>query len=445
MIPRIKGSAAVAAAMIVLVLAGCLSHDEDPLKEGRVQVEYWEEWTDFEFRAIEDIVNRFNRSQDEIYVNILNVSQLDRKLLIATAGNNPPDVANIQSQFVPQLADKDALEPLDPLLPVLDVKREQYIDIYWDVGCHKGNLYGLPSTPWCLALHWNKAAFREAGLDPDTPPGTLEELDIMAEKLTRWREDGSFETLGFVQTQPGWFHYAWPFWFGGRWCDQNGNITANCVENVAAFEWIRQYSDKYGGGAVLNFSSGFGNSQSSEDGFFSNKIAMVQQGTWLANFIDMFRPDMDWGAAPLPSPGGKLKDVTLVETNLFAIPRGARHKEAAAKFIGFTQLPENHEYLSVKHTKFMPLRIANELDYSDHPNKEIELFIRLSQSPNAHSIPRTPLWSEYESEIIYAFEQVWLGQATPQAALDSVQRRMEEKWRKYCEIQEAIEKVRKGS
>ncbi len=436
-----KGVSRAAIPLLALLLLTACAQKEDPLQKGRLTIHYWETWSGFELQAMRDIVDKFNRSQDEIYVYLLSVGEIERKLLIATAGGDPPDIAGLLSDKLPQFADKDALEPLEPHLSGMKIDREDYIDIFWELCSFNDTLYGLPTTPATMALHWNKDEFRRVGLDPDAPPKTLEELDKMVEKLATRRPNGKIDKIGFVPSIPGWWHYGWVWWFGGDWLDEEGNITANRPENVRAYEWVRSYSEKYGISALENMRYGFGNFASSDDGFFSGKISMVLQGVWLSNFIGQFAPDMDWGAEALPSSGGKLKDVTIAETNLLVIPATARHKKEAAEFLAFVQRPENLQYLALKHTKFVPLKIANDMDYSNHPNKAIEVFIRLSQSPNVHVAPRTPIWAELNKEIISAFEEISLLKKTPREALDQLQNRMDARWAEYKRTRELVKKA----
>ena len=45
---------------------------------------------------------------------------------------------------------------------------------------------------------WNKAAFREAGLDPEKPPRTIAELDAYCEKLTKVDKRGRLTQVGII-------------------------------------------------------------------------------------------------------------------------------------------------------------------------------------------------------------------------------------------------------
>ena len=425
----------------LFLLTSCSERESDPLEQGRVQIDYWEFWTGFEYNAMKDIVNKFNNSQDRIFVNIIGVSDVQRKLLIATAGNDPPDVCHLQDWMAVQLVERRVLEELKPLMSIININSEDYIEIYWQLCRYKGRLYGLPTSPTTLALHWNKTIFEKAGLDPEKPPQSIEELDELAEKMTTKRDRQNFETLGFIQTNPGWWNFCWVFFFGGSWWDGQETVTANCPQNLRAFQWLASYADKYGPRALQNFTGGFGTFSWANDGFFADRLAMVFQGVWLNNFINQYAPDLQWGAAAFPSEGGRLKDVSIAECSIQVIPRNAKHPKEAAEFMSFVQRPENLKYLALKHRKFMPLKIANDMDYSKHPNKEIELFLRLSQSPNVRIIPRIPIWQEYTSEIDNTFQQVWLQKKTPKEALDILQRRMEDKWNDYQRIDAIIQKA----
>lgn len=432
-------TAVIAFLFVLFFVSGC--KEQDPLRKGRIQIEYWELWTGFEYQAMKDLVDKFNRSQDEIYVKMLSISQIDRKILISTAGGVPPDIAGLMPGFIPQFADKNALEPLDPLMDIIGVKKEDYIDIYWQLGNYNGIQYALPSTPAVLALHYNKDILRSVGLDPENPPQTIEELDAMAEKMMVKRDELNYDRLGFIQTSPGWWNYAWVYFFGGKWFDGE-NITANCPENIRAFEWIESYAKKYGSRQLQNFTGGFTspNFDSAENPFFAERLGMVFQGVWLSNFIDKYNPDMDWAITSFPSEGGRLKDSVMAECNLLVIPKGAKHRIEAAKFLGFIQKPENLQYLALKHTKFIPLKLANDIDYTDHPNPHIKEFVRLAQSENIFSVPWIPIWTEMDAEISNALQAVWLQKMTAREALDHAQERLEDKWDEYKRIKKAIEK-----
>src|SRR5918998_882540 len=103
-----------AALAIALVIGFWAVFRPDPAPaDGKVHIRYWEKWTGFEEEAMRKVVQAFNARQSRIHVDYLAVSQVNQKMLLATAGGNPPDVAGVWENDVVTFADYNALRPLD--------------------------------------------------------------------------------------------------------------------------------------------------------------------------------------------------------------------------------------------------------------------------------------------------------------------------------------------
>ncbi|MBW7929199.1 MAG: ABC transporter substrate-binding protein [Fimbriimonadaceae bacterium] len=401
------------------------------VRPGPVRITYWEKWTGFEGDAMRAVVDEFNRSQDEIFVELLTVSGIQDKTLLATSGGNPPDVAGLFGPNVAQYADNMAVMPLTEFCKEAGIGPEDYIPCYWDIGFYKGEVYSLPTTPASTALHYNRALLKAAGLDPDRPPKTIEELDAYAEKLTK-RNGSRIEVSGFLPNEPGWWNWSWGYFFGGTLLEGD-TITANSPENIRAYEWIQSYTKKFGAGDIQAFRSGFGNFSSPQNPFMSQKVAMVLQGVWMYNFISQFAPELDWAAAPFPHPADRpdLAEPTLVDLDVLVIPVGAKHPKEAFEFIKFVQSQKGMELLCMGQRKHSPLREVSQGFYENHPNPYIRLFTELAYSKNAISAPKIGIWPEYQAELNSAFDEVYLMRKTPKEALDYVQARMTPLWEDY--------------
>ncbi len=436
-----------ALAAALLLAPGC-GRPADRTPDGRVIVTYWEKWPGFEAEAMQAVVDDFNASQDRIFVTMTNISQIEQKLLLATAGGNPPDVSGLWSHLVNVYAEKGALIPLDRWVEEAGITREDYIPVIWDLCRHRGFIWALPTTPATLALHWNKDMFREAGLDPDKPPRSLAEFEAMNERLTKVRLRRGGETvvvrydeltdeekqakqfeilqLGHSPNEPGWYREMWGYWFGGELWDGESVITTACEENIDAYTWYESYPKRFGVRNLLNFGDSFGNFASPQNAFLAGKVAMVLQGVWMYNFIDKFAPHMDWGAAPFPSADpARLKDVTIIECDLLVIPYGAKHPEEAWEFIRFVNTQAALEKLNHGQRKFTPLRKVSEGFLENHPNPYIRTFMDLAYSENALYVPRCTVWNEYKDEMIAAGDKIFTLAATPTQALEHVETRMQ--------------------
>ncbi len=410
--------------------------DDTGAIEKRVRVVYWEKWAGFEGEAIDKTVAYFNRTNDKkIYVDITRIGDITEKIRTATAGGNPPDLAGLFSIDIPVFAAQNALIPLDDMMDEAGIGPHTYIDAYYRLGVYRDKVWALPTTPSTWALHWNKNMFREAGLDPDQPPRTLEELEEFARKLTKVDEDGNIVQVGFLPTEPGWWKYSWGYWFGGRLWDGEGNITANSPENLEAMRWVRRFADGevyegLGYRELDAFKGTFGEFASSGNAFFDGRVAMVRQGVWMAKFIEMFAPDdFEFGVAPFPSKEPGLHEthnaVTIGEADMIGIPQGARRPEEAFEFIKFLATPEGMEILCGGHGKNSPLVETSEGWIEDHPNPYIDVFTELAESPRCYRPPPIGIWQEYLNAWARAFDDIWTRRRSPERALDELQAEMQ--------------------
>lgn len=436
-----------------------------PNQQGKVIIQYWEKWTGPEFEAMQSVVDDFNKSQSKIFVKMLSVSTIDQKLMLATAGGNPPDLAGVWSHTINTFAGKGALTPLDGLMKKHDVKDSDYIPVFLDLCRMYGVTWALPSTPATIGLHWNKKLFREAGLEQNTPPESISELNEMAEQLTivQLKRDGktvklkyseltktekqakifSILQLGYSPSIPGWFNEMWGFWFGANLWNGKDKITASSKANIEALRWYCGFPEKYGLKNIQEFGSSFGNFASPQDPFLSGKVAMVLQGVWMHNYISKYAPAMKWGAAAFPSiDPKKLPMVCIAESDVLVIPSGAKHVNEAFEFIKYVQSNKAMEKLTLAQRKFPPLAKISDNFIKQHPNPYIKVFIELAKSPNARHVPKIPIWNEYKNEFIIAYDQAQTNIHTPTAALNNVEKRSQWQLDRVLKRWELVKKER---
>jgi multiple sugar transport system substrate-binding protein len=422
-----------------------------PDRQGDVIVQYWEKWTGAEEAGMQQIVDDFNATvgkQKHIYVDMLSMSDIDQKTLVATAGGVPPDVAGLWDPTIVQLGSLGALEPLEDMAAQYGIKDGVYKSIYWR-GCHyNGHLYALISTPAAVALfyntrifHENAAKLRAAGLDPDRSPQSIDELDRYADVLSTFRvdKDGQrhLQRAGYLPMEPGWYIVQTPLWFGAdEWDPQTGKFDFTSPGVLNAYRWMQSYSLKYGKDAVTEFETATGAYYSAQNEFLSEQVVMEQQGPWVANFVDTFRPDMkhDWAAAPFPSAVGQ-KDVTYAPFDSLSIPVGAKHPKEAFEFIAFVNRQDEMEKLCMSHCVNSPLVKVSDHFLKNHPNPYISVFEQLASSPNAHLTMQCPLALEAGAELSAVAQGVVTLTLDPATALAAAQARMQAKYDDFAEKQ----------
>src|SRR5439155_27066136 len=195
------------------------------------------------------------------------------------------------------------------------------------------------------------------------------------------------------------------------------------------YRWIQSYSSRLGAQAETEFRSGLGNFDSPQNAFLAGTVAMEQQGTFLANFIQKQKPSMagKWAAAPFPSDDPNSKNVTYCNCDVLVIPRGAKHKSEAFEFIAFVNRQDEMEKLARSHCKISPLAKVSDEFLLHHTNPYIRVFDMLAASPNAHPTEPVPILPEVNDEMNNFVQRLALLQVTPEQGLKEMQQRLQQK------------------
>jgi len=395
---------------------------------GRIALDYWEKWTGHEGRAMQKVVDEFNASQSRIFVRYLVTAGIDQKTLIAVAGGNPPDVVGLWNYNIPLYAETNAILPLDDLLAPHGVTVETYATgvrklIVHPDGTGRSRMWATVNTCGTVAMYYNRAHFREVGLDADRPPLTIPELDAAARKLDVVGRDGTIKRAGFLHTEPGWWSWFWGYSFGGTLYEPGGvggNSAGTCLaaspENAKAFEWMQATCARYGEGRLgpertKQFRSGFGTAYDSAlNGFLDGKCSMVVQGPWLANVIEAHRPGLGYGVCAFPTAPEVLNEsepIGLIDSDVLVVPRGVKDPEACAEFIAYTQRQEVVEFLSTAHFKNSSLANVSEGFLASHPNKGVRVHTAIAASPRGFVCPRTRIWPQFKDEFDASMQRIW--------------------------------------
>ena len=145
-------------------------------------------------------VAEFNQVHPELTVELEQAKwdQIDTKSMADYRAGIPHDVVLTSPQFLPKHAIvRDLLE----LNSYLSWDADQIADFAWNPVWQKceqgGKRIGVPMGAHTRLCVYRKDLFVEAGLDPESPPQTLDQLVNCAKKLTRDRDgDGRIDTWG---------------------------------------------------------------------------------------------------------------------------------------------------------------------------------------------------------------------------------------------------------
>ncbi len=412
---------------LALVLFGPRQTEEVPAE--RMVLQYWEKWSGIEAQPMKRIVARFNETVGAdrgIWVKYCAISNVEQRMLIATAGGDPPDVAGVFDHVVPQFAEQGALLVLDELVAQHGIDSVKFKPFLWDIGVYQDKVYALPSTPYTVALHYNRRLFREAGLDPDDPPETIAELDECARKLTVYNDEGRIVQAGFMPAPAllGWWHWVWPCYFNCRLWDGE-KYRLETPEGLEALRWLARRRHETGIGAALDFEGTAGAIEGTQNPFISERMAMVLQGPWVANWVRSFNPGLDYGVVNFPSVSKEQRN-TFVSADVFVIPKGASHLQEAMVFLKYVLQQEVMEELCKEQCKISPYVEPSPVFFDGHPNPHIRVFDEMAMSEYAFGHPQMPTFKQVSKEMLFMLESILQGVRSPEQAASDTQKKVDE-------------------
>lgn len=198
-------------------------------------------------------------------------------------------------------------------------------------------LYGVPTSAYAMGLIYNRASFTLAGLDPDQPPTTWDEVREAAKQLAAVTGQYGFGQLA-KDNQGGWVLGAQIASRGGSLVNEAGDTVAfDSPEGVASLELLHdmRWSDN-----SLS-PNGLMGAQDLAQAFGAGQIGMfVLQSDAYQPLIELLGfPAADFGFAAMPTENPGDAPITLSGGNIDIVNPEASdaQKRAAAEWISFHQ------------------------------------------------------------------------------------------------------------
>ena len=194
--------------------------------------------------GIEKVIADFEAANPNIDIvsESISFSEIARQLVLRARSGNPPDVAQISGQDTILLASTGRLEPLDGYItPELNanIKPGALSTLSVD-----GNLFAFPWNQSPAGLWYNKKIMEAAGLDPNSPPKTIEELTAALEAVKQTQPE--VIPLGIDTTNRTFAltsNWPWMQTFGAIPVGPDAN-GANSPEMKAYLTWLRDLAQK---------------------------------------------------------------------------------------------------------------------------------------------------------------------------------------------------------
>lgn len=400
-----------------------------PPSSGTTKLTVWVEMSDNP-QLFQDAFAKYAKDNN-IQIEVVVPAPMD-KILAALSGSDAPDIIAMSNST---LAQSLAFQGL-----TLDMKQMaasgglDLNDIFPAtlVVCQQGAK--LACLPWgtdTAAFFWNKDLFEAAGLDPNKPPKTLDELVAMADKLNKKDSKGNFTQMGFIPDYPWSQQGTINYLFGGsNYADGGHTLTVNAKANIDSYKWAQQFYIKNDPKKVIDFKSGFGDYASSENGFFAGKVAMYIDGEWVPgpNFIPKFAPALNYGVAPIPVSANRSEyyGSATVGGTIVIMPSAGKNQPAAAKLLAWMESPQVVADIMYKMANLPSSKKAAQ-DSRFATIKNFQVFIDVMANAKSSGLLSSPINQELNDEIAKAEESIWAESADPAKLLNDIQAQFEPK------------------
>src|SRR5438876_4047782 len=148
------------------------------------------------------------------------------KALTAVKSGEPPVTSILLSTDMYTLIDEDSIVPFDELVktPEDQAWLKSFYPAFMENSQTGGKTWGIPFQRSTIVLYYNKEAFKEAGLDPNRPPGNWKEMAEYGQKLTKRDASGKVTQWG-VQIPSSGF----PYWLFQALTTENDVILMNAA------------------------------------------------------------------------------------------------------------------------------------------------------------------------------------------------------------------------
>lgn len=330
---RRKGILLCVVGMFILgiLLTSCNSSSNTESGQEKIELEFvnWATAEDVSEDKINEVISEFESENPNITVKSQSIgfADIQDKLTVRSTTGDAPDIAQIPPEVGGGLMSSEVLEPVDDLLS--EDFSSNLLSSYYDTGKLDDEHYLIPWAGGVNGFWYNKKIMEEAGMDPNQPPETIEELDNAMAKV---KEVEDVVPLQYDITPRAFstlFQWSFMETMGSAPFDEK---TSQMDEMDEYANWLRNLVDKdytVPGKKIAYF----------RELAAQGRVAFGFDNPFLKETIQDLNSMSDdeffdtWGVTNLPS-GESGENYTVGGSDHYlAIFKDSEHKEEAAKFV----------------------------------------------------------------------------------------------------------------
>ena len=401
------------------------------MKKKPIELTFWHSMSIYQGDMLERMVQEFNNGNPDVKVKLIFqglYNDMKTKLLAVSKTNDYPDIAQVAIEYLDVFVDEDKIEPITSLISEED--RSDILPQFWNGVIREREIYAFPFNQSVQVLYYNRDAFRKAGIDPDKPPKTWNQVIEYGKRLTKdFDNDGVVDQWAVLISLEGVFGFT-PLirQVGGEFMNEDRTKALfNNEEGVKVMQLVQDMAYKY---RIMpsNWTLFEGT-----NAFLQGKIAM---GPITCAGIKFAEENLPWELGIAPLPFVENKSVLLGGAGIVIFTNAVKKKRAAFDFIQWLTSKENtirwHE-----ETGYLPLRksaiesVELQSFHRTHPNYKVPI----DQLPYSRPPDFTPYLPQIDQVVRYAIESIMINRRDPRQVLDLAAEKVNDLLKKEEETQ----------
>ncbi|MCB1196249.1 extracellular solute-binding protein, partial [bacterium] len=273
----------------------------------------------------------------------------------------------------------------------------------------KQRYYGVPWVAGTRVLYYNKEIFDRAGLDPDTPPQTYDDLKKYILQIAARCPDVHPFALPVSEKYSPWQVFLPFLWsYGGHIFDPaTSDLVINSETNRTVLQFYKQ----------LSHYSLLARQPQIDRSFAKGTVGMIISGGWNLGLISRLNPQLNFSVSLLPEHNGR--SISFAGSEALVIMKNSKYPEEAKKLIEYLTSYEIQMEIVKTVPSFIPSLKKGISDpyFEELPYRKIFL----KQLATAYSPPPHPKWSSIQELLSHSIEDVIFNKKNPEKILNKLE------------------------
>jgi len=410
--------------------------------QAQTEIQWWHSMSGALGDWVNDLAKEFNASQKDVKIVPAFKGSYDESMTAAIAafraGNAPHILQVFEVGTATMMASKNAIVPVGDVMKMGAAKFDPNAYVPAVAGYYtapNGQMLSMPFNSSTTVFHYNKDAFKAAGLDPNKPPSTWPEVALAAAKLK-----ASGHKCPFTTTWVSWTQFeSFSAWHNVEFSTKNNGFGGTDTRLAFNTPLHQRHIENLANMAKQGLFVYKGRGNTGDATFYSGECAMLTGSSGLYANIKK-NAKFASGIAPLPyypDVAGAPQNTVIGGASLWVMAgkKPAEYKGIAAFFSYLAKADVASE--SHKRTGYLPVtKAAYELTeksgfYKANPGTDVAVTQMIRKTTDKSRGVRLGNFVQIRTIIDEEMENVWSGKKTPKEGIDMAIQRGNEQLEKF--------------